>query len=240
VRVFREHFTVLELAHRDGSGPLHFLNFYASAGLIREIKGIQGVANLPVLNNDGHSPVETIFLAFKPSIEEPNDNAHPSNNAELDREAYLELLTEEVCKSRDEQGRTLWERFCRDVILHYASKKDWPRVVKAIPMALSCFVDRGVIQDFESSADSCAFVELLRLIWGDSTHIGMPSWLPAIYLQLIRATTNVKVQQLKNDPGLYLFLQLIKRRDRLEDREFFAELESRGVPILSLRRTPET
>ncbi|OIW28218.1 hypothetical protein CONLIGDRAFT_368949 [Coniochaeta ligniaria NRRL 30616] len=234
VRVFRAQFSVLKLANQDGSGPLHFLNFRASVGLVREIYEIPGVANLPALNNDGHSPAETIFLAFKPSVEEPNDNAHPSNNAELDREAYMELLTEDVCKSRDVHDRTLWQRFCGDVLLHYAPKTDWSCVVNAISVAVSCFVEKGVIQEFDSSTNTCSFVELSRMICGELADIRTPSWLPTIYLQLIRATTSLEIQQLEDDEDLNFFLQVIKR-DRLEYREVFAELESMGVPTALLR-----
>ncbi|KAH8911600.1 hypothetical protein BR93DRAFT_935042 [Coniochaeta sp. PMI_546] len=233
VRTLRRQSPVLDVATKDGSGPLHFLNFHTTSELIREIKEIPGVIDLPVLNSDGRSPAETIFLAFKPSIEEPNDNAHPSNNAALDRIAYMELLTEEVCKSRDEQGRTLWERFCRDVVLYYAAKKAWRRVADAITVAVSCFVERGVVREYETLSGHCAFFELLRMICGDFTRVGMPSWLPAIYLQLIRATTSMKIQLLKDDPGIYSFLQLMQRRDAFEYRELFTVLDSMGVPIVN-------
>jgi hypothetical protein len=205
VWTLRQNFSRLDLVTAEGSGPLHFLNFSASSKLIRQILGIPGVAELPVLNRHGYSPAETIFFAFKPESDERNDNAHPSNNSELDRSAYMMLLTEEVRKSRDERGRPLWERFCRNVILHYAQKPQWLRIGNAISTAVSCFVAKGVIQEYESATDSCALVELSRLLWHETRLEGIPLWLSGVCEQLFRATTNL--QRLKDEPELFLLAQ---------------------------------
>lgn len=147
VTAFRDRFSVLELKDQDDSNPLHYLNFYASAGLIREIRRIPGIADLPVLNRAGRSPAETIFFAFKPSLEEPNENAHPSNNANLDKATFMELVTEEMWKSTDGQGRSLKKRFHHDIVRHYMPIRHWMHVRNAIITATHCFVAKGMWND---------------------------------------------------------------------------------------------
>ena len=195
-------FGQLEVVMPDGSGPLHFLNFLSSAELVRELLAVPGVAELPVLNKLGFSPAETIFLAFRPSLEERNDNAHPSNNAKLDRSAYTELLTEKVCASRDEQGRTLWERFCRNVIVRYACNQDWHEVGDAMVTAVSALAEKGAIELYESEADVCAFEVLAKMLWDETSLNYVPGWLLDVYLQLLRVTT--KAQRLRDAPQLFV------------------------------------
>jgi len=202
VRRLRRLFGQLEVAAPDGCGPLHFLNFAASAELVRELLVVPGVAELPVLNGRGLSPAETIFLAFTPSIDEPDDNAHPSNNAELNWSAYKELLTEAVCESRDEQGRTLWERFCRNVIVRYAYTKGSSCVGDAMVTAVRALSEKRVIQQYESEADVCAFEELAKLLWHETSLDYIPRWLVDVYSQLLRVT--IKVQRLRDAPQLFL------------------------------------
>jgi hypothetical protein len=208
VAVLRDQFPSLDLVASDGSTPLHYLNFLASPRLISMLREVPGVSQLPVLNHQGQTPAETIFLAFKPNTEEPEDNAHPSNLSALDRSAYEALLTEDVRKSRDRLGRTLWERFCNDVILHYASRESWPHVPEAISMAVNCFVETGVVVEYEEVTGSCAFLELFRAVCfrvRDMEIDPVPRWLPAIYVQLLQATT--KIEELKNDSRMLLALR---------------------------------
>lgn len=154
----------LDLTTSDGSGPLHFLNFWggATSKMVRTIKRIPGVAELPVLDRNGHSPAETIFLTFKSHDGEFLTNAHPSHYGELDRSAFMELLTEDVCRSLDQQGRTLWQRFSNDIILYYAAQErdgdNWDRIRRAKSMAVDCFIEKGVINESESS--------LVSVSWG--------------------------------------------------------------------------
>ena len=222
----------LDLLTPDGSGPFHFLNFWACATprVACIIKQICGDAELPVLDQAGHSPAETVFLVFKPDNEEPPENAHPSNYGELDRAAYMELLTDDVCKSRDHRDRPLWVRFCHDVIRHFAQKDDWPRIGNAISMAVDCFIEKGVIQEYDSAFGRCAFLELLQRLRGTAMD-DVATWLPTVLLQVIRATT--KVDAMKDFPPLISTL-----RSTVADgaigvvyRDVLAELEYMGVPI---------
>lgn len=226
----------LDLLAPDGSGPLHFLNFSASTRIIRDIRDIPGVAELPVLNRRGHSPAESIFFAFQPESDEPDSNAHPANNSELDESAYAMLLTEEVRSSRDERGRPLWERFCRDVVLHYAQQKpEWLRISKAMSTAVLCLVAAGVVHEHESATDSCAFAELSRLLCRETGLENMPSWLPGVYLQLLRATT--RVQRLEEGPDIILFPQSSTAEvDTKPYEELLSELASLRIRVVPARR----
>lgn len=232
-RHFSSH---LDLVAPDGSGPLHFLNFSASSAIIRQIREIPGVSELPVLNRNGHSPAETIFFAFQPDSDEPDSNAHPSNNSELEGCAYAMLLTEEVCSSRDERGSPLWERFCRNVVLHYVQKPEWLRIGDAISTAVGCLVAEGVIQEYESATDSCAFVGLSKLLWQETRLEGMPSWLPRVYVQLLRATT--KVQRLKDEREIILFPQSTMESDLEQYEDVLAALASLGLRDVPVNRCP--
>jgi ankyrin repeat protein len=163
-----------DLTTSDGSSPLHYLNLSAPRELILRLKQIPGVSELPVLNDAGLSPAETIFLAFKPSIDIYDGFvAHPSWHIRMvkdahgqdaqdqdakakvvtelitDEEAYTELLTDEVISSRDKQGRTLWPRFCAHVLVHYIDS-NWAgfidKLKPSLDMALLCFRKRGVFE----------------------------------------------------------------------------------------------
>ncbi|KAB5545850.1 hypothetical protein GE09DRAFT_1224799 [Coniochaeta sp. 2T2.1] len=179
---------------KNGRNALHYLNFYASASLIREIMNISSSLDEHPLDNQGRSPAETIFLNFKPrTFDEPRDNAHPSNNADLDRAAYMELLTDSVCKTRDNSDRTLWERFC-DIMARYVRGKPWPRVGEGLITAVNCMVEKGVIHEYESYTGLCAFTELARRFWDIWRVMGIekvPHWLPHVYSRLIQATTKI-------------------------------------------------
>jgi hypothetical protein len=199
----REMFTELRLVTEDGSGPLHFLNFAASAELIAELRKVPGVAELPLLDNNHHSPAETIFLTFMPSLPEYYTcNGHPSNNCELDPAAYAELLTEEVCQSRDSAGRTLWQRFCEDIILRYARAWQSSALEEALNMAVGQLVERGVVRAYEAETGLCAFQELSDLIFRLTRLECIPWWLAKVYLSLLEPTANP--QRLDQATFIYL------------------------------------
>lgn len=143
-----------DLTAPDGSSPLHYLNLSASRELILRLKAIPGVSELPVLNKAGLSPAETIFLAFKPSTDVyDGDSAHPSWNQWMDEDAYMSLLSDEVIFSRDQLGRTLWPRFCVNVLAHYCHderREFLGHVVPSLYIAITCFQKRGVYEAFEN------------------------------------------------------------------------------------------
>lgn len=119
----------IALHNRDGSRRIvpgmafpghtyHYLNFSATKELIRAMMGEpMELIGLPGMLND-QTAAEAMFFNFKPPLEDSADrNAHPSWT-ELQKDAYIELLTEDVVNSMDSRGRTLWERFCTDIVAY--------------------------------------------------------------------------------------------------------------------------
>ncbi|RKU46274.1 hypothetical protein DL546_006939 [Coniochaeta pulveracea] len=159
----------------DGSGPLHYLNLSVSQELILGLKAVPGVSEQPVLNHAGLSPAETIFLAFKPSADVyDGPTAHPSWNQWMDEDAYLTLLSDEVISSRDQHGRTLWPRFCANVLVHYCHDERVGFVEYIEPslyIAMTCFRRRGVFEAFDNPR---------RVFWEAMGQRSTPDWVSPI------------------------------------------------------------
>jgi len=104
----------------DGSNAFHFLNFSATKAFIQLLKGICGSA-LVGPRGDGKTPAETIFFNFKTDTDDKSvldRSGHPSFWGSPDKGVIIELLTPGVVRSKDGGGRTLWERFCDDVLCY--------------------------------------------------------------------------------------------------------------------------
>jgi len=110
----------LELVDADGRSPLHYLNISATKEFIEVLQTKCG-ESLPLQANNGMTPAEAVLLNFKLEDSEsssPHTNEHPSFNGKLDKEAFAKLLTPATIQTRDDKDRTLWERFCTDVLLY--------------------------------------------------------------------------------------------------------------------------
>jgi hypothetical protein len=71
----------------------------------------------------------------------------------MDEDAYMSLLSDEVISSRDQLGRTLWPRFCANVMAHYCHHNRvgyWELILPLIQIAITCFQKRGVFEAFEN------------------------------------------------------------------------------------------
>jgi ankyrin repeat protein len=221
----------------SGSTPFHFLNFSATADVITTLRKVLEDAEIQVLNNAGLTAAETIFLNFLPAGEGAPSNAHPSNGRQLDVAAYSELLTEEVIKSVDSDGKTLWERFCNRVILRYSSSISyWPRVAEAITAAVGCLIDKGAIEEYERRHETSALLVLVNCIWDKSELI--PSWLVKIYLRLINAAKYF--DKIKDEPNIILTLQWAVGVLVPERYELVGEILSRGVSVHTAARDLST
>ncbi|KIL95438.1 hypothetical protein FAVG1_00175 [Fusarium avenaceum] len=106
---------------------------------------------------DGTTAAETVITNVKLSkgssgFSKPT--AHPSCFPAITRAAYLELLTPEVLRSRDSQGRGIWARFCDDVLqLLSGPSAEHPSnlyfLAAFMRMAISCLVRKGAHADYE-------------------------------------------------------------------------------------------
>jgi ankyrin repeat protein len=97
----------------QGRSALHHITLLAS---VEHVKALQRLcASTPILDNDGNSPAESIFLstAVRGSDGRVKRNAYPFLFSDA---VYDRLLQPQVLSSRDAQGRTLWERFCGKVL----------------------------------------------------------------------------------------------------------------------------
>ena len=97
----------------QGRSALHHITLLAS---VEHVEALQRLcANTPILDNDGNSPAESIFLST--AVRGPDGrvkrNAYPFLFSDS---VYDRLLQPQVLSSRDAQGRTLWERFCAKVV----------------------------------------------------------------------------------------------------------------------------
>ena len=139
-----------------GATPMHFLNFGASEDFIlllldaRTRMTSRNSTPWPVLDAEGRSAAETIFLNFRPKGTFGNANSHPSNDKPLDGRAFAALLEEGVIQSRSENGSTLWERFCKNVVEMYATRDImWHPLASSISLALGYLLDRGAVAHHE-------------------------------------------------------------------------------------------
>ncbi|TPX15900.1 uncharacterized protein E0L32_000234 [Thyridium curvatum] len=152
----------------DGSTPMHYLNFGATLEFVQKLREACG-DNADAQRKDGKTPAETIFLSFKDSDPDPDMRIrHPAYSKEIDPTVYNALLTAEVLASRDAESRTLWERFCKDVVVDYISKG--PRLSMAvvqgpIATAVLSLVDKGALAEYETQHKSSGFTVLVRDTW---------------------------------------------------------------------------
>ncbi|KAF5021692.1 hypothetical protein F66182_6249 [Fusarium sp. NRRL 66182] len=144
---------------------LRSLNISASPDLVALVLDkCQGLEQFP----DGTTAAETVitnvklvhtrFGFFKPS-------AHPSCFPSMTRSAYMQLLTPEVLRSRDDEGRGLWARFCDGVLrMLDGPSAEHPSnlyfLSGFIRMAISCLVERGALANYERETGQWAIARI--------------------------------------------------------------------------------
>ncbi len=182
-----------------GATPMHFLNFGASEDFVRLLLEVRtrmesrSSTPWPVLDSEGRSAAETIFLNFRPKGTCGNANSHPSNDKPLDGRAFAALLEKEVIQSRSQNGSTLWERFCKNVVEFNATDGTrWYSLVSSITLALGHLLDRGAVAYHEEVGQTPALllflVAMKSAMNGWRKKLTVEAGLPSILIRLIKET----------------------------------------------------
>ena len=225
----------LQLSDANGRTPLHCLNISATTELITALRAKCG-EGLPLQTKDGKTPAETVMLNFE--SEEPMDvrmrsnvTGHPSFVSKIDGEAFAALLTPETIKSRDDRDRTLWERFCTDVLLYCKwtvtgpegtvanpgtdshRPAFWSLVGPLIDMTIAGLVKAGAHREYEKQHEKSAFLPLVAGVWEESKLI--PPWLMKPCITLLAAETE-HFDKIKEEPPVLLTLRWAAAGDRCE------------------------
>jgi hypothetical protein len=130
---------------------------------------------------DGTTAAETVITNVKLLNEgrlTSSPSSHPSCSPSMTRSAYMDLLTPEVLKSRDSNGRGLWLRFTQDVLpLLSRHSLEHPTnlyfLTSFICMAISCLVKAGALADYEKETKKWA-VSCIATKGQES--VNLPKW----------------------------------------------------------------
>lgn len=193
---------------------------------------------LPLVFPDGASVPEiiltnTVLRVTEDSVEFPKPTAHPSCYPKITPDEYEKLLTPEVVKAKDPQGRGLWQRFCDCVLpklrgrytIHPA-RLDF--LSEFILQVLQMLVKHGVLDDFEREHDKWA---LLYMADSEGMH---PCW-ERYHFPFIKAVLEVSGKEskyMKTMDAVFLLSQAARRRQL----EVVSLLIDNGLPIHVPRR----
>ncbi|KAF7563361.1 hypothetical protein G7046_g766 [Stylonectria norvegica] len=173
----------------QGRSMMHMLNLSADEELVNHV--LQLCQGAPIMDKHGNTAAVTILtntVLYKGArLASYTPTAHPSCNRQLYATVYKLLLTDEVLKCHDAEGRGLWQRFCERVIpmLAHHTSGDQPHslqtVSSSILLAVSCLGEHGVIADFERETGKSAISCVLTDISGDPAQLRYQfQFLPAI------------------------------------------------------------
>ncbi|KAM0435812.1 hypothetical protein ACHAPT_002700 [Fusarium lateritium] len=160
-------FEIIPEATQNNRLLLKSLNMSASTELLTVV--LDKCRELPLQFPDGTTVAETIITNTKITFGRYGAFAlpttHPSCFPSITREDYERLLTPEVLKSRDQNGRGLWERFCANVLPLLSGtgpSATHPSSLQFlsgfISQAIRCLVEHGVLADYEKETGQCALL----------------------------------------------------------------------------------
>lgn len=141
---------------RKGQSALYRLTLSASSRVIKRIQDLCGESS-PIVDHDGCTPAERIFQNTRLLVSEGSSlpTCHPSCAGMLTHDAYMRLLTPETLAWQDVEGRSLWERFCTDILMMYPVPEDISRyeslafIYRSLMTAVDCLIARGAVADYE-------------------------------------------------------------------------------------------
>ncbi|KAF5008495.1 hypothetical protein FDECE_5228 [Fusarium decemcellulare] len=205
------------------------LNMSASPELVAMV--LRKYQSLPLQFTSGETVAETVItntrlLPARPSIF-PQPTSHPSCFPAMTRSAYQQLLTPEVIRSRDHEGRGIWQRFCFNVLpLLGGPSADHPSnlhfLSAFICMTISCLVENGALSDYETATGEWAILCMAQ-------REGRPSW-ESWQFPFISA-----ILRASDSPsrffGSFEAALLLQEATRLRHRDLVEQLIKKGVSI---------
>ncbi|KAH6894558.1 ankyrin repeat-containing domain protein [Thelonectria olida] len=193
---------------------------------------------LPLVFPDGTTVPETILTNTElcpvhGAAEFQKPTGHPSCYPKMTPSQFETLLTPEVLKARDSQGRGIWQRFC-DYVLPMLRGRNCTHPSRMeflshfICQVIPLLVKHGALEDFERERGKWA---LLYMADGEGLH---PSWerYQFPFIKAVLEATNKESKYFQTMDAAFLLSQAA-RRGQLE---VISLLIDNGLPVDLLRR----
>ncbi|CEJ89952.1 hypothetical protein VHEMI05766 [[Torrubiella] hemipterigena] len=156
-------------------GAMGYLNTAASAELVGVLQRL--CSGQPAACRDDLTAADVILgmpLLKQTQPSDPSERTtllpteHPACLSILDARAYDKLLTSDTLEQRDRNGRTFWQRFCRDAtqIIGRYDRKYWEISVcylESVDVALNCLLKSKALSVYEAASGLPAFVPMIQL-----------------------------------------------------------------------------